>query len=112
MQVDGEAIALAEVKKMADTTRLPKRQHWSFIRLVKQADIGTVRQVRTVTRETLKRVGANRDESACPPGIPRGSNQVDVGAVVAWLRRIDPKDKVAVRQLVELDAACSQRVAG
>lgn len=92
--------------------KMPKRHFWSVIRVVKNGSITNAVQLRAVTWETLKRLGAKRDLTKAVKGVPKGSDQVNIGAIVEWLRRVPATDADAVKQVVQLDATCTVRVTG
>lgn len=90
-------------------THLPKKHFNTYVRFVKSAPIDSVKQVRTETYNNLKRLGVKRDLTKAPGGVPKGSDQVDVGTLVRFLRSIDSSHTKAVEQLIALDAACCKR---
>lgn len=124
IQIDGENRVMAQRKKpqtefvkdssSADgtnkrLTHLSKNHFNNVVRFVKTAELEAVKQLRSETYNNLKRLNLKRDLSACPVGIPKGSDQVDVGTLIRFLRGIEETHEKAVQQLIALDAACCKR---
>lgn len=87
---------------------LSKPHFNNLIRYVKRSGLEQALNIRTATHATLKRVGARRDKSKAAQGIPKGSDQVDVGSLITWLNSVTT-DKKSIRQVVALDATCCAR---
>lgn len=103
-----------EDSSAADDTVLAEKElqkgHFNnVLRFVKSAPLESVRPVRTETYNALKRLQVSRDFSKAKSGIPKGSDQVDVGTLVKWLRSIEKPNEKAIEQLVILDAVCCGR---
>lgn len=90
-------------------THLSKKHFNNVIRYIKLTNIDTVKQIRTETWNNLKRLQVKRDLSKAPSGVPKGSDQVDVGTLVSFLRGIEKTHEKAVQQLLAIDAACQSR---
>ncbi len=80
------------------------------IRMVKNVALMEVKDLRTATFRTLKRLEVKRNESKFVPGIPEGSDQHNVRTILVWLDKIKPGDKKAIEQLVAIDATATRRV--
>jgi hypothetical protein len=89
---------------------LPKNQFNNVIRVLKTAPIDRVRQIRTMTFKTLKRLEVERDFTYGIIKTPKGSDQVDVGAIVTWLNKIQPGEEAAIKQLLSIDATACKRI--
>lgn len=89
--------------------KLPKDQFFTALRLVKRSDINVVTHLRTATFQNLNRLGLERDESKAVGNTPKGSDQVDTGSLVTWMRGIKPDERKACEQLVTLDATLVAR---
>ena len=127
--VDDVKITLPEEKEMPgkkkekrerDKKKGPKNRVRSLggpqfnrvIRVAKLADIDQVRQLRTATFTTLKELKVKRDLSKAVVGVPKGSDQVNSGDVLRWLRQVPSDDAAAVAQVVALDATLQNRTVG
>jgi len=88
---------------------LPKRDFDKLIRYVKRTNSDGVAAIRTLTHQALRRLGAKRDVTKTINGIPKGSDQVDVGSIKRWLSKIEASDPTAIKQLVALDATVCHR---
>jgi len=51
-------------------------------------------------------LGVARDTTKAVPGAPKGSDQVDLGSVISWVKKVKVTDTVALAQLVQIDATC------
>ena len=81
----------------------------NVIRQIKRSAIDRVKILRDSTFNTLKRLKVKRDLSKAVKGIPKGSDQGNMGDVRQWLKRIKPGDKRAISQLVAIDATAVVR---
>lgn len=88
---------------------LSKADFNSVVRCLKTASIDSVKQVRTETYTALKRLQVKRDLSKAVKGVPKGSDQFDVGSLVNWIRKVLPEQTKAVEQVIALDAVCCKR---
>ena len=88
---------------------LSKNDFNNVIRFLKTAPLESIKQVRTETYNNLKRLQVKRDLDACPGGIPKGSDQVDTGTLIAWLRGVEKQYEKAVAQVIAIDACCCKR---
>jgi hypothetical protein len=82
----------------------------NIIRAVKKGQLDRAKQIRTLTFLKLKELGLNRNASKAVDKTPAGSDQIDVGSVVAWVQKIQADDAKAVGQLITLDATAHKRV--
>ena len=64
---------------MALNKTLPKNQFDTVIRQLKLASIDKVKQIKTGSFNTLRRLGVKRDVSKAVAGVPNGSDNLDVG---------------------------------
>ena len=85
-----------------------------MIAYVKNNHVSKAHSVRAETFKALGRIGARRqrDISLCPAGIPNVDDKFDMTSYNQWIKDIDPKDKLAVDQLLAIDAACNWRIKG
>lgn len=95
---------------MGVEVRMAAEHFDSVIRIVKNADIDRVEQIRRATYARLKEIGVGRDLNKAVNGTPKGSDQVNMGNVLAWIGKVEANDPAAVRQLVALDATTVQRM--
>ena len=91
---------------------LPKNQLNNIFRLLLNGQIDRVQQLRHVTFGLLKKLDIKRDLSKAITKPPKGSDQVDVGSIITWLNKITVTDKLAVKQLVAIDATACKRMDG
>jgi hypothetical protein len=89
---------------------LPKNHFNNIIRVVKLGEITRVREIRTATFNTLKRLGVERDLKCGIRKTPSGSDQVDIGSIVTWFKKITKEDIAAIKQLVTIDATACKRM--
>lgn len=110
VEIDGEKRIMANRARLPnEVIELPRSGFFNIIRLIHKLPLDHIAQIRSVTYETLKRLGVKRDLEKAVTAIPKGSSQVDVGTIVAWMRKIQAKDKRAIRQLVAIDATVCKR---
>ena len=126
LQLDGEHRTMAPRKKpvtepqmdssQADTTEkwehhLSKNEFNNVIRFIKNAPIVSINQLRTETWNNMKRLQVKRNLAKAPSGVPKGSDQVDIGTLITHLRSIQPtkSNEKAVEQLIAIDAALCKR---
>ena len=105
-----EKLQFEEKPKMPVQVELNPQQFNHVIRQIKNAAIDRAKLIRTATHSTLKRLKVKRDVSKAVKGIPKGSDQGNVGTILTWLERIGPTDKKAIRQLVAIDATAVARM--
>jgi hypothetical protein len=91
---------------------LRREQFNSIIRNIKKRPIDQVQPLLTHTFHALKRLGVARDLDEAVPGLPEGSDHLDLGTFMAWADKITAADTAAVEQLVAIDATAKTRVAG
>jgi len=89
---------------------LPKNHFNNIIRAVKLGQINRVREIRTATFHALKRLGVERDLKYGIRKTPAGSDQVDIGSIVTWLKKITLEDSAAIKQLITIDATACKRM--
>ena len=97
---------------MSVIKELLPNQFNNVIRQIKRAHIDRAASIRTVTFMALKRLGIKRNKSKAVEGMPEGSDQGNVRAIIEWLDKIDRKDKEAIAQLIAIDATATVRVKG
>ena len=91
---------------------LPKNQLNNILRVLLNGQIDRVQQIRHVTFGLLKKLKVTRDLTKAIRKPPKGSDQVDVGSIITWLNKIVVTDKLAVKQLVVIDATACKRMDG
>jgi len=91
---------------------LPAGQFNNVIRLIKLGSIDQVKSLKTATWNAMKRLGISRNKKVAKVKVPKGSDQVDIGSLIAWMDKIEPGDKKAVGQVVIIDATACRRVDG
>lgn len=88
----------------------------NVIRGIKISSLERAKQIRHVTYGELKRLGIKRNKSKAIKGIPKGSDQTNLGSTYTWMYSIKPtkenKQKEAIRQLVAIDATAVIRTEG
>ncbi|KKN88367.1 hypothetical protein LCGC14_0249300 [marine sediment metagenome] len=84
----------------------------NVIRGIKTSSLERAKQVRHVTYNELKRLGVKRNKSKAIKGIPKGSDQTNLGSTYTWMYAIEPNQKKAIRQLVIIDATAVARTEG
>lgn len=89
---------------------LPTGQFNNIIHSIKVASPETVKQLRHATFHRLRKLGVVRDTGKAVTAAPRrGSAQLDVGTIVAWIGKVTPDETDAVAQLVAIDATLVAR---
>ena len=106
----GEDVFEFQETEMPIVKELRPEQFDSLIRMIKKVGLERVRDLRTATYRTLKRLEVKRDESKFVPGIPKGSDQHNIRTVLVWLDKIKPGDAKAMEQLVAIDATATRRI--
>lgn len=97
---------------MAVEIRLPRNQFRNIIRVINKSGIDLSSSIRQITYDALKRLGVKRDLTKAKSGIPRGSDQVDLGSIKTWLSKIQVSNVDAIKQLVVIDATAVVRTKG
>ncbi|MCK9570106.1 hypothetical protein M0R72_14275 [Candidatus Pacearchaeota archaeon] len=85
---------------------LPQNHFNNVIRMVRSSASERVLILRNATYNALKALGVARDTTKAVPGAPKGSDQVDLGSVISWVKKVKVTDTVALAQLVQIDATC------
>lgn len=98
-----------KLEKSKVVKALSKQHFNNVIRFIKKAPLERVLTLRTVSFNTLKRLQVKRDPSKVVVGIPKGSDHGDVGTLKTWMDSVTPKNKRAVKQIVQIDATCCAR---
>ena len=83
----------------------------SLIRLVKLGRVAQVRQIQDAAKTNMKRLRLRSKGVEPVDGIPEGSDQVNVGSILDWMRRIRKRDGQAKEQLKVLAATIKRRFA-
>ncbi len=96
--------------KMSLDTSLDKTQFRNLVRAIKNMGLDRVKNIRTVSFESLKRLKVKRDLTKAVKGIPKGSDQYSEAAVFNWLRKVGPTNKRAVSQVIAIDATAVSRM--
>ena len=94
---------------MSVQVELPVGQLNNVIRLIHCAERERVEVLRTATESTLARLKVARNLRKAIGKTPAGSDQWDVGSIVAWLNKIKATDALAIQQLVAIDATVVSR---
>lgn len=100
---------------MAMQMQLLKGHFANVIRLIQRSRLDRAEQIRYASYEALKLLNVKRDRSKAVKKLAVGSDQGDVGSILAWIKnlRVPPdgadnavkKDfRQAVKQLVAIDA--------
>jgi hypothetical protein len=84
----------------------------TIIRTINTHHVGTAKQIRAASWTALKRLGYRSKIEQAVDGIPEGSDQINIGSLVTWMNKILPQDKVAIRQLLRIDATAAKRIKG
>ncbi len=95
---------------MAINLTLSQKHFNNIIRSINRSNVATAGSIETATKNALERLGVERDVSKAVTSLPKGSDQGDVGAIVAWLKKIQSNNKRAIRQIVVIDATAAKRV--
>lgn len=82
----------------------------TFVRLIKRGREAQVQQLKVVIDQNLKRLRLRTKGAVPVDGIPEGSDQCDVGTMVAWITGIQKRDSTAKEQLVSLAATLNRRI--
>jgi hypothetical protein len=82
----------------------------SIIRQVKTVGLDKVRMIRDVTRDTLKRVRRRPGKTQPVKGVPKGSDQLNVGSFATWLKTLKKKDKAAIDQVAVIYVTAIKRI--
>lgn len=88
---------------------LPPNQFNNIIRLVRRGSAEQVAQIRQITFDTLKRLGAPREAERAVAKTPAGSDQVDMGSIVSWMQNVSADDWDSIRQVIAIDATAVDR---
>jgi len=88
---------------------LEKNEFNSVIRQVRKTSSENVAFLRDATYNKLKELGVKRDMEYAVEKTPMGSDQLDTGSLVAWIKKVDKEDWPAVRQLLSIDATLVKR---
>lgn len=110
VDIDGENRTMAERGRLPDEVIELSRGHFNnVIRLIARLPLTEVGMIRTLTYNSLKRIGVKRDLTKAILGVPRGSSQTDVNSIRQWMDKIRATDKRAVKQLIAIDATVCAR---
>ena len=82
----------------------------TVLRWVRTIGIGRVKQIRSATFHTLRRLSVKRDMTKAVGGIPNGSDQFDLGSFLTWLDKVKVENEEAVAQIVAVDATAHRRI--
>jgi hypothetical protein len=94
---------------MSVQVELPAGQFNNVIRMLHCAERERVLVLKTATEITLARLSVKRNTRKAISKTPAGSDQWDMGSVVAWMNKIKPTDTLAIQQLVAIDATVVSR---
>ena len=81
----------------------------SLSRMILHGDKVRVEDIKTMTRQTLARLGVKPELSKAVSKLPAGSDQIDLGSFRVWLDKLNKTDTMAIAQLVLLDATAHAR---
>ena len=91
---------------------LQKRHLNSMLRQLKTLKLEHVESMLLATKTAMRRLRLKPDPSKAVKGIPKGSDQCDVGSFVTWTRSITKEDKDAIQQLIKIHATAVARMGG
>jgi tetrahydromethanopterin S-methyltransferase subunit H len=111
LEID-DSVFVFEEKAMPIQKELRDQQFEDVIRMLKMVGLTKVKDLKTATFGTLRRLKIKRDETKAVVGIPKGSDQHNVRTILDWLDKIEPEDEKAIEQLVAIDATATRRVKG
>ena len=82
----------------------------TYVRMIKSATLASALGVKAALDVNLGRLRLRIRGAIPAPGIPDGSDQIDIGTLVAWAGQIKKHDTAAKTQLVILAATVNARV--
>jgi len=96
-------------KEAQQVVALDKQKFANVIRWINTGPVDRARSIREGSFRALKRLGVSRNMNKAQSDVPDGSDQVSVGTILAWMKRIESGHRKAIRQLVAIDATCVAR---
>lgn len=92
------------------TVALSDADFGTFVRWVKNASLDVALGIQAATIANMKRLKMKAKGVDPVVGVPDGSDQVDIGSLVAWASSIKLEDSAAKDQLKKLAATVNARV--
>lgn len=83
----------------------------TFVRMIKNCRADSVSQIAAVFAEAKVRANVKLKKAEPVAGLPVGSDQCDVGALVSWVGKVTRTDWPAKAQLARLMATLKARTA-
>ena len=91
---------------------LQKRHLNSMIRQLKTQKLDHAESMLLATKTAMRRLRLRPDPSKAAEGVPKGSDQCDVGSFIAWTNKITKVDTEAIQQLIKIHATAAARMGG
>jgi len=91
---------------------LPPEHFNTVIRMIKTARVDVANSIRVATQTAMDRLGVGAGRTRAVKGLPKGSDQVDVGSLVAWLAKVNKEDTEAVAQIVVINVTARVQMEG
>ena len=108
--LDNSALAAdPDLEKSKTVYALAKTQYRSIIHQVQSADKNTVSTFVTATKAKLAELGVPRELNRGHRNKAQGSDQIDPGSFLAWVRGIVAEDTDSITQLLSIDATAEGR---
>ena len=95
-----------------EVVELPPEQYRHYLRCIQRLEPSTCRVISEAAAAQLAAVGAKRNLEAVKTELFEGAVDVDIGTMLAWMKKINSKTmRRAVKQLQTIDATALSRVA-
>jgi hypothetical protein len=98
-------------KYPAPTAKLDDFEFGTFVRMIKNSRADSIEQIAAVFAEAKDRASVKLKKAEPVAGMPEGSDQCDVSALVSWVGRVTRTDWPAKAQLARLVATLKARTA-
>jgi len=89
---------------------LPERQFACVVRMINSCETKKLGPLLAAFAAKLDELGVRQNGRKAVSGVPEGSDQVDIGSVIAWCNRICSHQPDAIKQLVALHATAYVRL--
>ena len=103
------AAADPDLEKSKTIYALSKVQYRNIVHQTQTADKNTVRTFVTATQAKLAELGVPRNLNGGHRNVAQGSDQVDPGTFLAWVKGIAAEDTDSISQLIAIDATAQGR---
>lgn len=110
--IDGIKYQFSEEDKMPIQLKMPDNHFRNVIRAIRTANLDRIKPLEGVVKEAMKRLSQKRSMKMAWKKTPEGSDQLDIGSLIAWVNKIQPANKPAIAQLVSIDATLARRLKG